>query len=205
LTQLADGRYVYSIDDGATIKATKDLREAGNALRADTLKKSGNAYMVTPNVGNGGVVTRLNAEGKPESKSKTKFDYSIGTQLLEQQKRSGDIDGWLTTAQKQLDSIDKQLQDPRIDPLDRITLMNDGNALLKNMDKYIGYGGFTKGKSGGSGGRAGGARGGSFNTSGFKTAGKAKISKPSGVKVKVSAYKPAKTRKLSVSKMPKIS
>lgn len=195
LTQLADGRYVYSID--GKVSTTTDLRTAGNAIRADSLQKSGKPFMETPNVANGGVVTRKSPDGKISSMTKTAFDYQLGTAKLTQLKNAGNVQGWMDTANKQLDSIAKQLQDPNIDPLDAIKLQNQADTLQKDMDKYVGYGGFTKGKSGSKV---------KVNTSGFATAAKSKAPKVSGVKVKkVASGGSLKTRKLSVSKIPKIA
>lgn len=45
-------------------------------------------------------------------------------------------------------NIEQRLKDKNIDPLDAISLKNDAAALQKNINKYAGYGGFTKPKEG---------------------------------------------------------
>lgn len=61
------------------------------------------------------------------------------------------------------------------------------------------------GQNGSSGGYGSYARKPKFSTTGIKTAKIKKFSVPKGVKVKKLAYKPVKTKKLSVSKIPKIA
>jgi hypothetical protein len=54
-----------------------------------------------------------------------------------------------------MSSIDKQLSDPNIDPLDAIKLQNDKQNIQDNIDKFKKYGGFTKPKKAKVGGRSG--------------------------------------------------
>jgi hypothetical protein len=54
----------------------------------------------------------------------------------------------MTTAQKQADRLDKQLQDKNLDPQERLKLENDYDDLYSDILKYKGYGGFKKGSGG---------------------------------------------------------
>lgn len=199
LTQLSNGKYAVTID--GQVHERSELKDARRDMAIDQLKKSGENIKII-----GNAVYRKGPDGSVTTTTKTKFDYQIGTATLTQQKRAGDLDGWLETADSQLESIDKQLKDPSIDALEQITLQNQADALIENAQKYMEYGGFTKPKKGRSGGRGG--RGGSGGTgaltSSFKTAGGTKapsIPKISVRKLAAPSFK-GSVRKLSVSKIP---
>lgn len=142
--QLTSGKWAYQV--GNEVKTTNKIQDARDAIAKDTFSKTGENYKVI-----GDSVLRRGADGKVTETPKIKFDYQLGTATLAKQKRAGDLKGYIKTANSQLDSIDKQLQDPSIDPLEAITLQNQAETLLANIDKYSGYGGFKKGGSGGSG------------------------------------------------------
>jgi len=148
IEQLVNGKYAYTIN--GEVKTADTLKKANAAVAKAAFGESDQNIKVI-----GDMVYRKNAQGDISTMSKTKYDYSIGTQELEKYKRAGDLDAWNKTANKQLDSIEKQLADPNIDPLDKIQLENDAEALMSLMAKYAGYGGFTKGKSGSGGGSGG--------------------------------------------------
>lgn len=152
LQKLANGKYAYSIEGDTELHTTSDLKTAQKAIREEAFKKSGGAYKSV-----GEVVLRRSPTGEVTTTTKTKYEYSIGTQELEKHKRNEDLDSWFKTADKQIASIDTQLKDPAIDPLDKISLENDRDALQKNIDKYKGYGAFTKGKGSGRGGGGSGS------------------------------------------------
>jgi hypothetical protein len=97
-----------------------------------------------------GMVYRIDEYGKVTATPKQKYEYQLGKSKLTQYKDRENLDGWMQTAQSQLESIDKQLQDKSIDPKDKIDLENDAYDLIKSMQKYAEYGGFTKPKSGSS-------------------------------------------------------
>ncbi len=195
LMPLPDGRYAYKIE-GKT-NTTDTLKTARNAIAENALSKSDQSYKVI-----GDTVYRKGADGKVSETPKVQFDYQVGTATLQAQKNADDVQGYLKTARSQLDSIAKQMLDPSIDPLDRLRLQNDASTLQKNIAKYTEYGGFTKGSSGSSKAKA---RAAAFKAN-FKTASLTKAPKIKGVKVgKVASSKPLKTRKIAVSKMPKIA
>lgn len=141
IEQLVNGKYAYTIK--GEVKTADTLKKANEAVAKDAFGDSDQNVKVI-----GDTVYRKNAAGDVSTMTKTKYDYSIGTQELEKYKRADDMNGWMKTANKQLDSIDKQLKDPNIDPLDAISLQNDAEALMEKMAKYGGQGGFTKGSGG---------------------------------------------------------
>lgn len=189
----SDGRYAYTLNDGS-VQTSKDLQTAQTAIANDVFKTSGDSYKIV-----GNKVLRKSPDGSVSTITKDSFDYKIGTATMTSQKNAGDIEGYLKTANSQLDLIAKQLKDPNIDPLDALTLQNEATALQKNIDKYTGYGGFTKPKSGSRSSKSAKAVG------SFKTTSTAKaVARPKGVSVRVpkASFKAPKTRKLSVSKIP---
>jgi Holliday junction resolvase-like predicted endonuclease len=203
---------------GGTVSSNSD--KLGNSakltLAKDAFDKSGKSFQVT-----GNTVFRRDAEGNVTSTPKVKYDYQLGTATLTNQKSSGDVEGWLATANSQLDSITKQLADPAIDPLDAIKLQNDAASLRKEANKYKEYGGFTKPKVGKaskklslpkvttSGGSSSLVKG--LKVSARKVA-KVSVSKYSAPKLptlKTTAFKPktakiaVKPQKVQVKKVPK--
>lgn len=111
-------------------------------LTLDQFDKSGKNYLEK----DGYVYTR-DAQGKAGYTTKIKYDYSLNKEVMTQQKNNDDLAGWMQTAQAQVASIDKQLQDKNLDPKEKVSLENDRQAILDSAAKYQGYGGFTKGSS----------------------------------------------------------
>lgn len=186
MQQTSDGKYAYTLDGDTTVHTAKSLSDARMEIAKAGFSNESGSYKVV-----GDKVLRKGADGKVTSITKTAFDYQIGTATLVQQKNAGDLQAWLGTADKQIASIQKQLQDPNIDPLEALKLQNDAQNLMDNAAKYQEYGGFTKPKA---------AK--KFPTTSFKIA-NAKIAKPKGISVrKPAAFKAPSTRKLAVSKLP---
>ena len=155
-TNITSGSNTPITSTSTKSKTTGKLSSAELTLAKDAFSKSDKSYEVV-----GDKVLRKSADGNVTATPKIKYDYQVGTAQLTQQKNNGDVEGWIKTANGQLESIQKQLKDPSIDPLDAISLQNDAEALQKNIDKYKGYGGFTKPKSGKKGGK--GSKGGKGN------------------------------------------
>jgi hypothetical protein len=124
------------------VDITKITKSAQLTLAKDSFDKSGKNYQVV-----GDTVLRRSVDGTITATPKVKYDYQVGTATMVKQKAANDFQGWLKTAQGQIDSINTQLQDPSIDPLEAIQLQNDAQTISDNAAKYLGYGGFTKGKS----------------------------------------------------------
>lgn len=195
LQQLADGKYGYTLSDGSVHSSTK-LSSARSAIQRDAFGRSGKNIQVI-----GDTVLRRSQSGSIYTTTKTSYDYQVNTAKLTAFRNADNLSGYVKTAKDQLQNIQKQLKDPSTDSLEAARLQNQAAYLQKNIDKYKGYGGFTKYGSKGGGGRSGG-RGKALLASTFKTA---KISRPKGVKVKapkLANFKAPKTRKLSVSKLP---
>lgn len=140
LQQLSDGQYAYTINGKVT--ATTNLKTAQQAIAKDAFGNSPNSTQII-----GDTVLRKAPDGTISSISKTKYDYDLGTATLTSQKASGDLSGYLKTAQSQLQSIATQLKDPSTDPLDAQTLQNQAQTLQNNINTYTSYGGFTKPKT----------------------------------------------------------
>jgi len=139
ITELKSGKFYAKV--GEEFKTFDTKAEAKIGIIKDAFDKSGKNYQVE-----GDTVLRRSADGTISSTPKIKYDYDVGTATLEQQKQADNLDGWMITAQGQIDSIEKQLTDPSIDPLDKIKLENDRQTIIDNATKYNGYGGFTKAK-----------------------------------------------------------
>lgn len=125
------------------IDMNKLTQSAQLTLAKDSFDKSGKSYQLV-----GDTVLRRSPDGTITATPKIKYDYQVGSATLTSQKNSDNYQGWLKTANSQLQSITKQLQDPSADPLDILTLQNEGQQLEGDISKYEGYGGFTKPKAG---------------------------------------------------------
>lgn len=186
LRGLSDGTYAYTID-GKPHQTTK-LKTAQQAIARDAF---GNSDQNIKIVGN--TVLRKSASGNVSITPKIKYDYSLNSATLTQQKKAGNLQAYYSTAQKQLQNIQTQLKDPDTDPLDKLTLQNEAQTLVDNMSKYQGYGGFTKPKAPKL-----------PSAASFKTASQFKAPKIKGIKVRVpkANFKAPKTRKIAVSRIP---
>ena len=136
LTKLPDGKYVYNLN--GTVKTADTLKKARDAIAGDTLKQSGESIKIV-----GDTVYRKNAQGDVTPTPKIKYDYAVGKAMMTAQENGKDYAGWRKTALGQIDSINKQLNDPAIDPLDALNLQNEAAAIYKKLDKYAQQGGFS--------------------------------------------------------------
>lgn len=143
--QLPDGTFSYKI--GNEFKSAKTQADAQTAIAKDSFANSDKSYQVI-----GDTVFRKSKSGTVTATPKLAYDYSVNASTLASQKKTGDVKGWLSTANTQLENIKQQINAPGVDPLDRNTLQNEAQTLVNDIAKYKTYGGFTKGK-GGSGGR----------------------------------------------------
>jgi len=141
VVEASNGKVVAKID--GEYKTFNNKQEAKNAVDKKNFEKSNKSYQVI-----GETVYTKNSQGKVSETPKSVYDYKVGSETLTMQKNSGDVAGWLDTADKQMKNIEQRLKDKNIDPLDAISLKNDAAALQKNINKYAGYGGFTKPKKG---------------------------------------------------------
>lgn len=95
---------------------------------------------------NGDTVFRRDQSGKGIVLSKDKYNSQLYSAKMTSAKNNGDLSSWMDTAEKQYTALNNQLNDPNVDELDKIQIQNDIDTLNKNIAKYKGYGGFTKGK-----------------------------------------------------------
>lgn len=99
----------------------------------------------------GDYVLRKNEEGNVTVQSKIEYNDDVYYAELVKYKDGGDVKNWMATAEKKLTGMRQMLADPNVDQLEKIKLGNRIASLIEDMQKYSGYGGFKKPKSGGSG------------------------------------------------------
>lgn len=135
------GSTAYLKNDG-TFGWAKNEEDLKKQVSKQEFERSGKNFMEKD-----GMVYRRNEDGTVKVQTKDKYSYELGTAKLEQYKKADNVTKWMETAQGQLQNIVKQLKDPSLDEVEVIKLQNDAQTLMDNMDKYTGYGGFTKGKN----------------------------------------------------------
>ncbi len=139
-TQLSNGKFYTKIGDEYK---TFDSKEKSDLEVAKYNFKKTNKNIETY----GDFVLRRAKDGSVTTMPKLDYDYSINTNKLQSLKKKQDVGSWLEVANSQLDILRKQWQNPTLDELERSEIEEKGNNLLEQMEKYQGYGGFTKGKS----------------------------------------------------------
>ena len=142
ITPLPSGKFNVNIN--GTDKTFSNKSQAQTAIDYQNFQDSGKNFATSSD---GNTVFRV-TNGNPSQMTKTAFDYQVGSATLVDRKNAGDLNGWMKTAQSQIDSIKTQLQDPSVDPLDKLKLQNEATAIMTDATKYQSYGGFTKGRSG---------------------------------------------------------
>lgn len=145
--QLSNGNvYVKSLDrEFPTIeKAIAGIKNAEIQAFKDEFSNSDENYMEY-----NGRIYRKSENGEISSMSKDKYTSLIYKQQMEQQKREKNLEGWLGSAQELYGVYEKMMQDPSVDELEKITIQNDMATLSDQLEKYQGYGGFSKPKSAG--------------------------------------------------------
>ncbi len=93
----------------------------------------------------GDVVLRKR-DGNVSAVSKDSYQSELYSARMTNQKNHKDFKGWTQTAKKQFEVLNKMLNDPNADEEEEISLQNRIDALIRNYEKYSGYGGFNKGK-----------------------------------------------------------
>jgi hypothetical protein len=139
--QLPDGRVAIVIND--EVKKFDSQEEANLAIAKEDFKKSGKNIQQYEDK-----VFRLQSDGDVKVQDKIDYDYSLNTNKLQRLKSSKDYKGWVETANKQLEILDKQLKDPTLDELEQSDLLEKADKILSDMAKYSEYGGFDKPKKG---------------------------------------------------------
>lgn len=200
---------VSTVIDGKT-ESFENRQKAEKAIDKNEFEKSGKDSEVI-----GDTYYYKSKDGEIRTKTKVNYEFDkVDSKVsleMDRAKARDDLDGWLDYADKKYQAMEKKKQsyssETEQDKIDDLTLKQEN--LLETAKKYVGYGGFTKGKTarGGSGSRggSGGSGGsGSFITTGFKTAAQLKAPKVKGISVRKPTYK-SSSKKLAVSKMPKVT
>lgn len=143
---LSDGNYAVRVGD--EVKKYDTEKKAQRAVNKEDFKKTGKNIQVI-----GDEVYRLGKEGNVTVTPKTSYDYSLNTNKMQSAKAKDDYKTWVNIANKQLGILEQQLQDPTLDELEQSDIIEKAEILMRSMQKYASYGGFTKPKSGG--GRSG--------------------------------------------------
>ena len=141
VSKLSTGKYYAKVGD--QFETFDSKQEADLAVAKDKFKRSNKNIQEY-----GDNVFRRNKDGSVEVKPKLEYDYSLNTNKLQKSKANDDLKGWFDIANKQLDILDKQYQDPTLDDLEKSEIEEKANKLISDMQKYKGYGGFTKPKKG---------------------------------------------------------
>jgi len=144
LTTTAKGSVVYS-DSAGQVKFADSEQEANLSIEKDKLKNSKENFKDL-----GDLVLRKSPKGDVYDQDKDVYNNSLYFAQLNSYKKSGDLDKWMSTAQKKAETLQILISDPNTDQLDRITYENQLNTLLADAAKYKSYGGFKKGRKGGS-------------------------------------------------------
>ena len=176
-----EGKYYTKID--GSVRNFDTPQEAQFAIvKNDFEKSSKNIAFV------GDVVFRKSAGGYISTQTRPQYDASLSYQQMMTAKKANNITDYLKYAEQNYNAMQKQLQDPNIDPLDKATLESRIATLVGYVQKYSSYGGFKKGSSG----RRGGSR---------------KAKKPKGFtapKLAFKAPKSAKTAKATIKIQAKV-
>jgi len=80
--------------------------------------------------------------------SENKYNSQLNTAKLTSYKKAKNMTKWVETAEKQFKVLEKILNDPNTDEIEKVTTLNKIDTLMTSYNKYAGYGGFTKGKAG---------------------------------------------------------
>lgn len=189
LQQLPNGKYVTQI--GNDVATHSNLATARMAIAKDAFANSDQNFKII-----GSTVYRKDTSGNVTTEPKVKYDYQLGTATLVMQKATNNLNGYLATAQAQLQNITTQLKDPNVDPLDAITLQNEAQTLQNNIDKYKRYGGFTKPKAA--------KKAKALKIPKIATIKAMKAPKIPSIRVRSATFKAPKVAKLPVSRIPRM-
>jgi hypothetical protein len=86
----------------------------------------------------GSIVLRKDATGNVTAMTKEAFNIALDEATLTQAKAAKDTQTYQDTGAKLIDLYQSQLQDPNVDPLDKIQISNKMNALTKALGKGLG-------------------------------------------------------------------
>lgn len=98
----------------------------------------------------GDVVLRKSPSGEVSTLTKDAYNSSLNTAKLTNLKKNDDLEGWKKVADEQFAVLARRMEDPLTDELDKVDIQNKIDTLISDYQKFTGYGGFTKGKTGSS-------------------------------------------------------
>jgi hypothetical protein len=141
ITQNDKGETEYKVTIKGKERTYSDPVDASDASRKEILRKSGKNIKQY-----GDKIYRLQSGGDVSVTTKDEYTNSLYTNKRQKAKRNNDYKTWLDFSNKQLDLIEKQLQDPTLDELEQSDLLEKAEIILDDMEKYGEYGGFKKPK-----------------------------------------------------------
>lgn len=137
-----DGSFIALLDKKNNLTRSYDTyEEARQAIIKNEFKKSGKNILVS-----GDTVYRITKGGDVSTTTKDEYDLSLYEAKMTNAKKDEDINTWLKVAETKFETLQKQLEDPDVDELDKITIQNKMDTLVAEYAKYKSYGGFTKPK-----------------------------------------------------------
>jgi hypothetical protein len=95
-----------------------------------------------------GKVYQKGSDGKIKTMDTKDFDYQNATDSMTSSKTNGDLPGYVKGVQALLGNINWQLQHATLTDHERTTLQDKATSAKAEAEKYLGYGGFTKGSDG---------------------------------------------------------
>lgn len=137
LYQLSNGKLTANIGDEWRKFDTPE--EAQLELAKEDFRKSKEAIRVYQDK-----VFRRASDGTVNTEPKIKYDTNLLTTQMWHAKNDDDFSKWFGLAQQKYELLSQQLNDPTLDELDRLKVVEDLEALLNNVEKYRGYGGRFK-------------------------------------------------------------
>jgi hypothetical protein len=127
--------------DGMSENVKKIFRNHDIVEKRNELLNSGKKLMRYD-----GRVYLVNESGNVTSKSEDEYQSLVYGAQLTNFKRNDNFEKWKETADKQLEKLTNQLNDPDIDELSKIRVQDDVDRLVDDYQKFIEQGGFKKGR-----------------------------------------------------------
>lgn len=141
--QLKDGSF-YVPNLRADTKSFKTQADATRAVQKEEFEDSDENFRDL-----GDIVLRKREDGTSYPQRKDVFTTSLLTAKMTGAKKSEDYEGWLEYASQQYDLLQKLIQDPTVDDLERAEFQNKMMTLEDDFVKFEEYGGaFKKGSKG---------------------------------------------------------
>jgi hypothetical protein len=95
----------------------------------------------------GDKVLRKSPNGEVAVISKDSYESQLYSAKLTSLKKNENLKDWMETADKQLEVLNRRLNDPSVDELEKIQIENQIETLAEQYQKFNAYGGFKKPKA----------------------------------------------------------